>query len=280
MNKPNKQTTTPKDLISEFLKTIKEQFYSAKKLEGGTQNQTFLVNNSYIFKIGSANKVKAELIYNNYYHGEPFVQKLVFCDKNHRFIVYKLVVGELLPEYPNTKAAWKIVQKFTNNYKPYHEVGFGDVNKPSTSWNEFLNKLITDCKSCLKGVFTKDHFETIYEAIETLEQYEFEKVLLHGDLRLENFIFNENKLNGIIDPYPMSGDKLYDQIFFLFSTPKMAELLPLHKVHKKLKQPKEKVRAMMLIVLTVKLKRMEKYGYHQEQVAKWLSIWEMVKNLQ
>lgn len=256
-----------KQYINEFLQTIKEPFYSAKTMVGGTQYQTFLVNDKYIFKVGSTSKIKAEFVYNNYYVNDTFVQKLVFCDKNYRFIAYKCIEGSILPEYPNTKNVLKQVLKFINNYKPFHENGYGDVNKPSNSWEAFLTKLIADCKNDLKGVFHKEHFAVLENAVHTLSNYSFEKTLLHGDLRLENFIFEENVLRGIIDPYPMSGDALYDKLFFLYSSPEMANTVPLKKLHKKLKQPKDKVQAMLLIVLCVKLKRMVKYNNHQGLLA-------------
>src|SRR5690606_27386382 len=100
----------------------------------------------------------------------------------------------------------------------YYETGYGDLIKPSNSWQEFLQVLIRDCKSYLKGILLKEHFDLIENSINTLQNYPFEKKLLHGDLRLENFIFENGTLTGIIDPYPMVGDSLYDKIYFLFST--------------------------------------------------------------
>lgn len=42
---------------------------------------------------------------------------------------------------------------------------------------------------------------------------------MHGDLGFHNFIFQENKLHGVIDPLPVLGDPIYDLIYAFCSTP-------------------------------------------------------------
>ena len=279
MTPQQKATDQANSYIKEFLHIAKEPFYSAKKLTGGTQYQTYLVNKKYIFKIGSPNKIKAEFVFNNYYKGQKFVQHLALCDSKYRYIVYNCIKGKTLNAYPNQKLQRKMVMKFIKNYAEYNEVGFGDVNNPSTTWTAFLHKLISDSKSVLKGKFKKEYFNLVDESIDTLQTYTFPKKLLHGDLRLENFIFEENTLQGIIDPYPMTGDALYDAIFFHFSTPEIATSLPFSSLHKKLKQPQEKVYALSLVVLYVKLKRMLKYDNHTEEFEFFKELFEEIAHL-
>lgn len=267
------------ELIKEFLTSIKEQLFSVQALTGGTQGETFLVNRRYVFKAGHPTKLKSELLFNNYYNGQHFVQKLVFCDKMYRYIVYNYIPGEIEPQYPNAKIIWKQMVKFIAGYLPYYEQGFGDLNKPSETWTQFLTKLVDDCKSNLKGVFLKQDFEQLSHAITTLESYSFEKKLLHGDLRLENLVFNQGVLAGVIDPYPMIGDPLYDLLFFYISTPDMVTHTPLNKLHKVLKQPIQKVQAYLLIVLCVKLKRIIKYQNDMEHLAFYKDLWQRAVSL-
>lgn len=279
MQKKANNTEQAKAYIQEFCKLAKEPFYSASPLQGGTQHPIFLVNKKYVFKLGSANKVRAEFVFNNYYKNEKYVQKLVLCDNKYRYIVYNHIKGGNVEIYPNQKQTHKIVNKFIKNYQPFAEVGFGDLNKPSASWTAFLHKLVSDSKSTLKGYFNKEYFARVEQAIDTLEQYEFDKKLLHGDLRLENFIFEDDVLQGIIDPYPMIGDPLYDALFFHFSTPELAQSVPLHKLHKKLKAPKEKVTALALVVLCVKIKRMIKYNNHKQEFEFFKQLFEELANI-
>ena len=43
--------------------------------------------------------------------------------------------------------------------------------------------------------------------------------LLHGDCGVHNFIFNNGRLTGVIDPTPVIGDPIYDLIYAFCSSP-------------------------------------------------------------
>lgn len=265
-------------LIDDFLKSIKEQRYTVKKLTGGTQSQTFLVNGEYVFKVASPAKLKAEYLFVNYYKNSKYSQKLVFYDKNNRFIVYNYIEGDTLSNYPNGKRLIKQVWKYIKGYQEYGEFGFGDINKPHATWQDFLVKMVDDSKFDLRGHVPKEQLLQLQQKLKNLNS-SFTKTLLHGDLRVENFIFKNSLLVGIIDPYPMIGDPRFDILFFLVSTPEMVQNLKLHKIHKLIKLDRDSTKTLLELVVCVKLKRIIKYSNEPQNIEFYKNLWQEILNV-
>ena len=78
--------------------------------------------------------------------------------------------------------------------------------------------------------------------IKDLPSFPFEPKLLHGDLGIYNILVNNShKLVGIIDPYPIIGDSLYDLLFFVASSENLIASFHLEALESIGKAPRKKL---------------------------------------
>ena len=115
--------------------------------------------------------------------------------------------------------------------------------------------------------------EKALESIKILEKYPFSKKLIHGDFGTHNFIQSSQTklLSGIIDPMTVIGDPLYDILFAFASNVQILNTLTLDKICKLVNEPKEKVSALLLIILYSRISRCLKY--HPEDINSYLKWW-------
>ena len=116
--------------------------------------------------------------------------------------------------------------------------------------------------------------KVVNKCINILENYPFDKKLLHGDFGTHNFIQDNGKLVGVIDPMPVIGDYLYDLLFAIVSNVDILSSLSLDDIYCLVDEPTEKVKALLTIVLYCRISRCLKY--HPEDVAKYMEVWNML----
>lgn len=256
-----------------------EELFSAQKLLGGTQSLTYLVNNKFVVKINDKCILDDEEYFNSFYHDNSYTQKVLAYDNKLCFIVYKYIKGYTNNEVSDIHELNKTILNFTQHYKNYQvKRGFGGLKNPHSSWYGFLKHLVTDAKKVLKNHFSKSDFMVLQHALKVIKSHTFEKKLLHGDLRLNNLVFLNGKLTGIIDPYPIMGDYIFDYLLYLFSSVQIMETVSLNNLHTQLNEPQDKIKALMLITLFVKIKRMVKYSNQQTEVSAFMQLWHEIKN--
>lgn len=79
-----------------------------------------------------------------------------------------------------------------------------------------------------------------------------------------------------IDPEPVLGDWIYDYIFFCFSDVLTIRKITFDEIIDKINENKNKVKAMMVIVLFNRLRRVLKYS--SEDYEEYLEFWKELKN--
>ena len=94
----------------------------------------------------------------------------------------------------------------TKNYKTIEYYGFGYLYEEKASWSEFLIDEITDSSKNL-STYIPDN-SIVLDQVKILEDYKFDKKLIHGDFGTHNFIKVNGKFAGVIDPMPVLGDSL------------------------------------------------------------------------
>ena len=107
--------------------------------------------------------------------------------------------------------------------------------------------------------------------MEILEKYPFEKKLLHGDFGTHNFIQDNGKLVGVIDPMPVIGDYLYDLLFAIVSNVNILSSVTLEDLYTLVNEPSEKIKAMLTIVLYCRISRCLKY--HPDDLDTYMNFW-------
>lgn len=255
-----------------------EDFLHVQELLGGTQSLTYLVNNKFVVKINKACILNDEYYFNTFYNDNNLTQKTLFYDNKLCFVAYKYIEGQTNGKFDDVNKLNQTILNFTQNYKNFnHKRGFGGLKKPHNSWYGFLKYLVKDAKKMLLHIFNEQDFNTLKQALKTIKTHPIEKKLLHGDLRISNLVFANGELTGIIDPYPIMGDYLFDYLLYVFSLTKITTSINLKTLHKTINQPKDKVKALMLITLCIKIKRMIKYNNQESEVDFYINLWQQIK---
>ena len=114
----------------------------------------------------------------------------------------------------------------------------------------------------------------VKDAIKILEKYPFEKKLIHGDFGTHNFIEDNGKFVGIIDPQTILGDSLYDILFAICSNLDLLNTYSLDELYVFINEPKEKIRAMLIVVLYARISRALKY--HPNDIPAYLDYFNSI----
>ena len=102
----------------------------------------------------------------------------------------------------------------------------------------------------------------------------FDKKLLHGDFGTHNFIENNGKFVGIIDPQAIIGDPLYDILFALCSNVSLLNTYTLDELYLIINEPKEKIKSLLIVVLYSRISRALKY--HPNDIPAYLEYFNLI----
>jgi len=116
--------------------------------------------------------------------------------------------------------------------------------------------------------------KVINNCINILEKYPFNKKLLHGDFGTHNFIQENGKLVGVIDPMPVIGDYLYDLLFAIVSNVNILSSVSLDEIYSLVDEPQEKIKALLTIVLYCRISRCLKYN--PQDIDAYMEVWEKI----
>ena len=110
---------------------------------------------------------------------------------------------------------------------------------------------------------------------EDLECYGKYKAKLSEELRDKVKNKENGKLIGVIDPMPIIGDPLYDLLFAIVSNKDILKNITLEKIYSLANEPKEKINAMLTIVLYSRIARCIKY--QPQDIDTYLNYWNKFK---
>lgn len=244
--------------IKNVLKFNGEQVRSVKEIKQGTDSKVFLVNLKYIFKFHSEMVIRAEYEFFTL-NKSPLDEEIVYVDNEFKFIVYKFIENDKSQIF-DAKIVLGKLANYVNNYKSSSRAGYGFLFEECSSWGEFLKTELDDDKAVALKALSENDYQKVLDAVSLLEDFSFEKKLMHGDFGMHNLLFFNGKLAGVIDPQPMLGDPLYDFIFCAFSNSKIAKMVENLNIYEFVSnEPKIKVDAMIIYVLFGRIARCVKY---------------------
>ena len=257
-----------KKIIFDVLEKLGEEYIDHKYFTDGADSRVFLLNNKYLVKQNNYQSIKAEIeFFENTF--STFFQKLVYYPSNFQFVVYEFIPGKPMKKIISpTEIISKIIEVskvFSVSSKP----GFGYLGEEFSSWQEFL----------MHEAFHRQNIDSIdkqivVNAIKSLEEYSFEKKLIHGDFGSHNFIEYDGNFVGIIDPQPIIGDPLYDIIFAICSNVNLLSTYSLDELSFITNEPKEKIRLMFIVVLYARISRALKY--HPQDIGTYLEYFKSI----
>lgn len=260
-------------IINNILNIFKEDYKSHKFFNTGESSTVFLLNDCYLVKQNTKLILKAEIEFLKANNSDMF-QKILYIHPKYEYIVYKFIDGETMTHVNDVNDTIQKIINITNSYINCSKDDFGYLNEETSTWTRFLKDEVTYSSLNLKKHIPSKKLVT--KCIETLENYPFDKKLLHGDFGTHNFIQKNGKLVGVIDPMPVIGDYLYDLLFAIVSNVDILYSLSLEDLYSLIDEPCEKIKAMLTIVLYCRISRCLKY--HPQDLDIYMDFWNKLSD--
>jgi hypothetical protein len=195
----------------------------------------------YVLKLDQPQQTNFANRFLHTYQHVSLLPKLYYTDPGKEFILYAYIEGTT--HYNRgSKINWMtlLVKELFNRYVKYDQnANWGRLGGiPQQTWYDFNRRSLESARVNIGNLLPhEDYFKvkSIVEQIAMDEKQEM-KYLLHGDTGVHNFVFQNNKLTGIIDPSPMVGPIIYDFTYAFCSSPDDLNLETLHSSFSLLKQ--------------------------------------------
>ncbi|QIW20097.1 phosphotransferase [Bacillus thuringiensis] len=201
-------------------KVISHYPNSIKVLNGGTTSKVYLLDEKYVVKLNEAEVIREEANFLSLYEENALFSKLLYKEPLHTYIVYSFLEGNT--SYKQGHKRITLVQEVINKYEIVSGIdGWGWKESPAQSWSEFLTTNVMEAHENVRPYISEEEYRTVLNLANSPSRGTGinQPFLLHGDLGFHNFIFQGNKLHGVIDPLPVLGDPIYDLIYAFCSTP-------------------------------------------------------------
>ncbi|PFR61175.1 aminoglycoside phosphotransferase [Bacillus cereus] len=204
-------------------KVISHYPNSVKALNGGTTSTIYLLDEQYVIKLNESEVIREEAYFLQFYKKDELFPKLLYKKPLNRYIVYSFLEGTTSCKLGHKRSVLsKLVKEVINKYEVATEVdGWGWKESLVQSWNEFLTTNVMEALENVRRYISEEEYRTVFKLANSPSRGTGinQPFLLHGDLGFHNFIFQGNKLHGVIDPLPVLGDPIYDLIYAFCSTP-------------------------------------------------------------
>lgn len=257
-----------KKIIQEVLDKVNEPYIKHKYFTDGADSRVILLNDKYLIKQNNKHSIKAEIeFFENTF--STFFQKLVYYSPTFEYVVYEFIPGKPMKKITFPKEIISKVLEVVKSYPKTSKSGFGYLGEEFNSWSEFLTH-----EAFHRPNINDIDKNIINNAIKTLEKYPFDKKLIHGDFGAHNFIEENGKFVGIIDPQTVLGDPLYDILFAICSNVKLLNTYSLDELYPLIKEPKEKILSLLTIVLYARISRALKY--HPNDIPAYLDYFNSI----
>ncbi|MFI3260829.1 MAG: phosphotransferase [bacterium] len=258
-------------MIIEVASYLNIKIDKVKEFTGGTNSKVLLLNDTYLIKINEPNQIKAEKLFVEVNDSEYF-QKMVYMSKDSSYIVYKFIPGDIKSVVTNSEIVIKEIKKIAESFNAVETEYYGYVINPNKSWFNFLREEV-EHSSLNVGEFLDKNIAL--DAVKELEKYSFTKRMIHGDFGLHNFIFENDKLIGVIDPQSVIGDNLYDIMFAIVSNPSILSNLDIEEIANIIEEDYNKVLNMFKIVFFCRVSRCLKH--HKEDFEYYMNYYNNIK---
>lgn len=198
------------------------------KLTSGTTNGTlFTITTTeipkYVVKIDQPKVISTTEDFLLTYKDVTLLPNVLYTDEKKEFIVYSYVFGETHINR-GSKLEWMtiLIKELLNKYEKANKDNWGRVNGiQRNSWADFNRSSLEFAQKDIGDVLPSEDHKRVELLVNKLESYEHQEEMfyMHGDAGVHNFVYKDNKLNGVIDPSPLIGPKMYDFTYAFCSSP-------------------------------------------------------------
>ncbi|KGR81966.1 phosphotransferase [Lysinibacillus odysseyi] len=158
------------------------------------------------------------------YQDVKLLPDVLFTDDKKDFIVYSFIPGETHINR-GSKLDWLnvLINGLFNHYqKAASDEPWGRVNGiERSSWSDFTQTSFEFAGENIGELLPAEDHQKVEQLVTKLKvaHAQEEKYYLHGDTGVHNFVFSDNKINGVIDPSPLIGPRIYDFTYAFCSSP-------------------------------------------------------------
>lgn len=265
---------------------IEEQNIEWKEIKSGTTDGTIYRLSSekkplYVLKKDEPKVVAATNGFLETYKNIKLLPNVLYTDEFNEFIVYSYISGDTHINR-GSKFEWMkiIVGELINHYEKAEEnFSRGRVTGINRSlWADFNLESLEYAKANIGDLFSNEEHRRVRLLVNKLNTYEYqqEKYYLHGDAGVHNFVFKSHKLNGIIDPSPLIGPKIYDFTYAFCSSPDDLNLETLYSsfslLHQEQRITKVELLEEVLFQLYTRIGICKKV--HPQDLVAYLEVWK------
>jgi hypothetical protein len=125
----------------------------------------------------------------------------------------------------------------------------------------------------------KEEFDFVAELVNSPSRLRKDPYLLHGDCGIHNFIFEDQKLVGVIDPTSVIGDPLYDLIYAFCSSPEELTLETIQPAVNLLISQKGNINEILPeeVIIGLFLRLSSCLKHHPHDFEEYLTAWDYWK---
>lgn len=236
-----------------------------------------------VLKFDHPNEIKIGADLLNLYQESSLLPKIIYLAHDWSHIIYTFIEGTTHFNRGDKKL-WliRLVDDLLNKYKPYTAEGsWGRLGYFRSSWMEFNVTSVEEAKNNIGNILSyEDYIFARSQVLKLYSDYSTEKYLLHGDTGVHNFVFNQSRLIGVIDPSPMAGPLIYDFIYAFCSSPDDIDLDTLLTAYNHLKQglvDKERLIDEVSVQLYCRIGLSIKH--HPNDLSEYLLAWKHWRDL-
>ncbi|WP_025028937.1 phosphotransferase [Caldalkalibacillus mannanilyticus] len=196
-----------------------------KRMSGTTDGCVYVLSddqNTYVLKQDHHEQLSCVAQFLRTYHDIDILPDVLFFDSERSYLVYSYMKGTT-HGHRGLKKSWlvNLVRELLNQYVVYDQNDFwGGLESPQKSWHEFNITNVDEKRSSVEGILLDSDYHLVRKLIDKLFSHtgKQDRYFLHGDNGVHNFVFDQNALVGVIDPFPMVGPVIYDFIYAFCSS--------------------------------------------------------------
>ncbi|MDX5475672.1 MAG: hypothetical protein LPK00_09090 [Bacillaceae bacterium] len=213
---------------------IRNDCLELQKLKSGTTNgvlYNLLLNNkpTYVIKIDNSVNISVTQDFLTAYKDVRLLPDVLFTAHGKEYIVYSFISGETHFNR-GSKSEWMtiLIKELFNNYKKVDkDIPWGRINGiHRNTWSDFNEISLEAAQNNIGNILPSEDHKRVEILVRKLKKYhnQEEKYYLHGDTGVHNFVYLHNRLEGVIDPSPLIGPKIYDFTYAFCSSPDNLDL--------------------------------------------------------
>lgn len=256
-----------------------------KQLSGTTDCQVYAIGVNeepqYILKLDDPKHLALTMNFHKTYDQISLLPKLLYSAPDDSCIVYSYLSGTT-HFHRGLKSNWLpiLVKELLNQYEIRQDTAlWGRIANPRQSWREFNERSLDGARHNVQGILPAEDYELMASLIDTISRAG-KRFLLHGDTGVHNFVFDNSRLKGVIDPSPILGPILYDFTYAFCSSPDDLTLETLMSSYELLRnEAMDRTRLIKEVIFQLYTRIGISAKVHPHDLSEYLIAWDYWKKL-